>query len=381
MFFQMRGFIAVIGFFAAICAAANVNLSFKQGVNLTNVDKDFSFRYINNNEISLGVFKGYAWSSASVDVNTANSSVLESATTMIGVGLLPTIMNGPFSILLYGTGEAAFSTTLPRFAQFFVEAHALASVFQGNVVAFAPLSMQEVDKKGNAVGPQITFTPESASACKPKVISGAEGRLSGTTCTLSTVASALTITVTFVSSKDAGVVEYGNTPVSPRSFEMIIEVNNFYLSDSKNHVRMSVGIFSPSGTVENNAVVFHREGKEDLYAAMSNQAVVDGKNVAVTVKIESGSPRLDHTTQALLLAALNNTIVTPRVASVDFPAGVTNFVYDPAVGTGVNIYSATTAGSSTSSSTSNTGSTSGASTIALSLHAAVLSSVLLLFFF
>jgi len=381
----MRGLIAVVAIVAAVCAAKDVHLSFEKNVNLTNVDKDFSFRFTSVLPNTFGQFNVLAWSSASVNRTVTNSSILDSATSMIGVGVLPSMIFGPFSFLAYGIGETAVNTELSDFVKDLVATSAFNSVFRGNVVALVPLNMQEVDSEGEAVGKEVPFTASLLSPCNPESITGADESLNGYTCTYAPKAGGPTVTITYVTSKDAGVVEYGNTPVSPRSFELIVEVKDFNLTSADNHVRMNVALVTASGkgVVDGNAVVFHREGKEDLYAAVSKQAVVEDKSVDVSVTLSAGNPSLDPMAKTLFTVAFGGQFET-KVASVDFPAGASSFVYDPALGAGVNVYTATSADGSSSSARASSSapaksSSSGASTVALSLLAALVSIVIYLF--
>jgi len=186
--------------------------------------------------------------------------------------------------------------------------------------------------------------------------------LNGITCTYSPSGNKADVTITYVTSTKAGIMKYGYTPVSPRSLEMIIEVADFDLSSKKNHIRLSLGLLTASGagSVEGNANIVHREGEDDLYAAASAYAVIDGKRKSVDVTVKSGADGLDSTSKLILNAALGGNI-DAQIAYVDFPAGEDSFVYDPACGAGKDVYKA------------------GASSVALSVLVALVCALLYLF--
>jgi len=359
----MRAFF-VFAALALAALAASVDLKFEAGANLTNADADFSFRYSSTVTLNLiSLIKLLGWSSVSIDASGANSSAKAAADIIIGGGLLPTILNPPIGVLAYGNGEAAISVDLKSFLTNLVENSNLDANFAGGVVAMAALSMYECDPDNKKVGDAVTFISNNPlDVCDPKDINGDEGNLVGYTCTYSPLKTSAEITATFVTSKKAGVLEYGETPVSPRSLEMIMEVKKFPLSDKKNHVRMDIGLLTASGagSVEGSANVVHRKGKEDLYVAASQHAIVDGKSVKVEVDVKSGSTDLDSKVTGILKVALGGNI-DAQIAHVDFPAGATDFVYDPAAGAGKDVYEA------------------GASTIALSVLVALVCALLYLF--
>jgi len=345
----------------ALADSAAVSLGFVGGENLTNAEADFSFRFSSVNTVDLYFAQLLAWSSVSVDLATANESAKAAADVMLGIGGMPTSVNVPFAFLAYGSGEGAVDLSLTSFlSNLFAPISAkIDSNFAGGVVAMAALGMQEYDPDDKAVGKYVSFAHGCSSSDE---LSGDSGNLKGLSCVLSPSGTSAKVTVTYVTSKKAGILEYGHTPVSPRSYEMVIEVKDFPLTDDKNHVRLDVALITASGAgdIEGNANVVHREGKEDIYAVASEYAVIDGKRKEIDLKVESAAYDLGLSAEALLKVALSGTIDV-RVAQVNFPAGAKNFVYDPAVGAGCNVYEA------------------GASTVALSLLIAVLCALALLF--
>jgi len=359
----------VVAAIAIAALASSVDLEFEGGANLTNAGADFSFRYSDTMTVTvpsivkvvLPIPDYLEWHSLSIDAKTASTEAKAKADAMFGFGLLPSSVNPPIGILAYGSGEGALNVDVASFAKNLISLNpSLDAHFSGGVVAMAALDMRECDPENKTVGAIIPFI---SKGCSGDEISGDNKNLVGLTCTYTPQGTDAKVVVTFITSKRAGILEYGNTPVSPRTLEMVVEVKGFPLSDKKNHVRMDIGLLTASGagSVEGSANVVHREGQEDLYIAASTKAVVDGKKANVDVTIQSGNADLGSTEiKGILNIALGGNI-DAQIAHVDFPAGATDFIYDPAVGSGKDVYEA------------------GASTIALSALVALVCALLYLF--
>lgn len=325
----------------AFAASGDVALGFVADANLTDASGNFKFRYTGDVHLDVpGVVDLLLWSSVSVDAATADAKAKASADVMLGAGALPTIATPAFAILASASGEAAISVDPVTFARNLFSASAsLDANFKGGVIGMAALSMQEVDADNKPVGKLIPLVASLLNPCIDQEINGDNGNLTGLYCTFK--AGDAEVTTTFVTSKKAGILEYGHTPVSPRSYELIVEVKDFKLDNTKNHVRMDIGLLTASGAadVKGSASVVHREGHDDIYAVASNYAVVDKERVSVDVKVQSGSADMGDLAEGILKVALGGN-VDAQIAQVHFPAGATNFIYDPAVGAGSNVYEA-----------------------------------------
>jgi len=327
---------------AALCLAKTSEYEFNVDYNLTNAEGDFSFRYIKAEKFDLVLADALGWSSVSVDVNTASQQSKATANAMIGVGVLPSVLTLPFALLGYGTGEVSLEVNWKDFLKDLISLKPKLNVgFQGGFIAMAALGLQEVDSDGNTVGDFIPLTYSPSIFDRSKEVGGDEGNVKGLSLEYSPPNCKADVTITYVTAKRAGIIGYGETPVSPRSYEMIIEVDGFSLSSKKNHVRLSLGFLSATGTgyVDGNAKIVRREGQEDLYIAASNRAIVDGDREEVSVSIETGAGGFDTSVQTILNAALGRDFDS-KIAYVDFPAGAKSFIYDPAMGSGKVIYEA-----------------------------------------
>jgi len=192
-------------------------------------------------------------------------------------------------------------------------------------------TLEEVSSKGYVVGLPFSLN----SNCEPREISGSNENITGLICVDGGVS------VSFVASNKTGILEYGYTPVSPRSYEMIIQVTGLPLTKEDSHIRLNMGfLFSrKTATVDGDTVTVKRDGKDDLYGVVSRYAYIDGKRVKVDFDIKSvggiGIP-------GFLVEGINAAFgdYSHRLVVVDFPAGVTNFIYNSAVGAGSNAFHA-----------------------------------------
>jgi len=340
----------------ALVASADLELKVDAKTNLTNADADFKFRFTNTLPLTLGAVNLFAWSSVSVDAQASEKAKAD-ANALVSLGFLPGLVNSPFAVLVYGKGSAAVSVNINTFFTDLLAGKLEAAVSAG-VVGMAALGMREVDKDGKDVGGLVTLR----GVCFGKTVTGDDGNITAYTADISP-AGVSSVTVTYITSKRAGIIEYGRTPISPNTFEMVIEVKGFRLSDEKNHVRMYFGLLTASGKggIEGETQMVHAEGM-DIYAGVSKYAVISGKRkeVSINMKAEAAGVGLDDWTTSNIKVAFGGKIDT-KIATVDFPAGATDFVYDPAVGAGKDIYQA------------------GASAVALSFLVALISVLVLLF--
>jgi len=319
-------------------------LDFIEGLNLTDAVKDYAYRFTDAVKTAPVVGSVLTWSSCSIDRTNTTYSRKITADIMIGLGALPGYVNVPISLFAYGFGLGAVDVDVLSFANILLSAKPkLNAAFEGGVVAMAALNMQEVDPDGNVVGDDIPLLlPALSPACSEELTYGDSGNVSGLSCTYTPSGTTADVTVTYVTTKKAGVLKYGKTRVSPRSYEMIIEVEDFPLTDAKNHIRLNVGLLTSSATatVKGNALVVPRIGNTDeLYITLSNETTIDDKQVEVKINMDAAAPYLSGVAELIMKAALGEDNGA-KIAHIDFPAGAKSFIYDPAIGAGKDVYSA-----------------------------------------
>ena len=326
----MRAFIALALLAAVAFADGSLEMSFVAGKNLTNVEGDFKFRY--SKTVALPGVPVMGWVSTSVDADVADEKAKAKADVILGVGVL----SPPAAMAAYASGNGAIELDLGNIASGIV-AGSLDAKFQASAVAVSVPFIEEVDKDGNVVKSYaVVFSCIPGSKKE-------EGEVTYVSCSGKQLGSLSgpEFTVTYVTSKVGGILKYGQTPVSPRSFEMIVEGKNFKLQSEENHLRAKVALITASGkgNVKGAAQVRKVDGTE-VYAAASSYVVVDGERVKVDVSVKSETFNPPAEISGKLLEAAFGGEFDARIASVDFPAGKTNFIYDPAVGAGSNVYKA-----------------------------------------
>ena len=327
----MRAFIALALIAAVAFADGSLDFSFVSGKNLTDAEGNFKFRYTDT--YALTGVPAMGWISASIDADHADEKTKAKADVIFGCGSLPTRLIPPVALAAYASGKAAVELKLSQIASGLVTG-SLDAKLQAGAVAISVPYIQEVNENGEVVDGYPVAYPCTTNK-------KTEGDVTYITCS-GTHAMGPELTVTYVTSKTSGILKYGQTPVSPRSFEMIVEGKNFQLKSDKNHLRAKVALITASGkgNVKGEAQVRKVDGTE-VYAAASSYVVIDGERVKVDVSVKSET--YDKPTSEFsgkLLEAAFGGDFDARIASVDFPAGKTNFVYDPAVGAGSNVYKA-----------------------------------------
>jgi len=149
------------------------------------------------------------------------------------------------------------------------------------------------------------------------------------------------VIVTFISSDNVGYVNYQNKEVgaivTPKTIESIVEINNYPYKSSSNYLSLTMGSATGSFNVVASASASNMisgSGDNQVYFALSNDAIVDGNKVSVAVSsfatVSTGTNSyIEGQAKGKYGGSIN--VVT---VSVDFPAGATNIVYDPTIGQG-----------------------------------------------
>jgi len=339
----------VLAAVAALAFASN-SLAYKKKSNLTDAKDDFPYRNTEIQVLTELTHSSLLWTSKTADAADPNP------TSSYFVGLLPNNVLPPVGFLYHGkSGENQFFD-ITRTAEYIFARESPYPKFNGTAVAMIAIGMRECDPNNKPVNNYVFLNAPGTSSPKVNQNYGDGTNLFAYSKKYSPSGNTAEVNISYVTSRYAGVIEYGNAPVSPRSVEMIIEVNNFHLNHDKDHICMDIGLITPSGAGrrEGNSTVVRKDGMDDVYAAVSEFAIVGDKRENVKVVIDANSSLIEIAIKDYLNAALNSTIGID-VARVHFPAGVKSFIYDPALGSGKNIYPA------------------GASTTALSLLLALIS--------
>jgi len=164
------------------------------------------------------------------------------------------------------------------------------------------------------------------------------------------------IEITFFLSQVKGMIDLANTTITPRVLESTVRISNYTYANSNNNLRLKViaahGDLKAVGTKKIQA----GSGLEGLYISLSGECQVvdnrhdlsgDVRSVAVSAWTKATNLKRiinrTHAKQYLDIKYSSNWDI--HIASVDFPAGVSNLIYDPTLGAG-SIKAANTSASS-----------------------------------
>jgi len=357
---------------AAVCLCeVEIDLSFVSDANLSDADAEFAFRYqksevldvpdaIHNLAPSAFPSKIFSWLSTSVEVKSV-TDISSNANILLGFAIPPSKYVIPFSFIAYASGATAVKSSFDDFIDA-VKAGKIIASFKGGFVGMAALSIEEYDTNGEPV--PNTRVPLMGECNPQKIVKNGVTAMACEMDVKNARNEEIKVIVSFLTSEDAGRVKYGYSPVSPRSIEMLVEVQNFNLHDRsrKNHARMDFAFVSASGTgtIDGNAKYIKQDG-EKVYVAASGNAICDEDTADVGVTIEVGNipDDLGLTSFDKLADITVGANYTIHIAHIDFPSGKRDFVYDPAAGAGAIVYDS-------------------AATAALSLLAALVCALLLL---
>jgi len=147
------------------------------------------------------------------------------------------------------------------------------------------------------------------------------------------------VKLTFVTSDVVGVLKVpGNPIVTPKSFEIVLEINDYNYKNAQNHLVLHMGVGTASGTVDvkgSSHVVSTGSGASAAYFSTSKTAQVDGAMANVDVKFEAAtSTQLDNAILASQISGKFGGNAEFKLVTVAFPAGAKEIVYDPSIGAG-----------------------------------------------
>ena len=152
--------------------------------------------------------------------------------------------------------------------------------------------------------------------------------------------------VTWFISQVTGMVNLGNTTITPRMIESVIRISNYTYANEDNHLRLK--ILAAHGGIQVSAqgnTLETGEGLEKMYVRLATtcHVVPNGRafwGIPHGVVV-SAWKRAQNLKQLILKSRAKNYLNAKwgsnwdvMVATVDFPAGATDIVYDPTLGTG-----------------------------------------------
>jgi len=350
-----------------VCAAlADFDFTWADG-NLSDAAYTFEYRWGHCEKktsptVTGGYFhlpeKLFIWRSTSCDFDKADKDEKEDSNALVGAAYLFGSTFYPLAIVAYGTGKKAVDLKDKEFIEELCKG-SMYEPFQNGALAIAAVSVGEYYPNGTFVdGTMLDFKYD----CTPEEYKQGKGYMKAMSCSL-IYNGKTTVTISYVASKIAGILKYGMTPVSPLSLDMIIEVQNFELTDKANHIGLTLGLIGPSGlggkSENKNAWVITKK-KEQVYAALSDFAMIRNTRTQIKYTIGSGSNPLTQNNNGLLKVAMGDN-ADYQAVTVEFPDGESSFIYDPALGANSIVYEA------------------GASTVALSLLVLLACALLFLF--
>jgi len=156
------------------------------------------------------------------------------------------------------------------------------------------------------------------------------------------------VSFTLVVSSVVGLVSSsGSTPinalVTPKSLEVILEIDGFPYTNVANSAQLTVGVATGSTellanisslpVVGNSYALSVGSGLSAVYVTFASQANVDGNKGDVNISIEvAGSADVGGLSTELFSLTSQ---VSCKLVNITFPAGSAKIIYDPATGTGV----------------------------------------------
>lgn len=153
------------------------------------------------------------------------------------------------------------------------------------------------------------------------------------------------VEITFFLSQVRGMIDLANTTITPRMLESTVRISNYTYANANNNLRLKVLAAHGDLKAVGTKYVQAGSGLEEIYIRLSGecQVVSDrhalfGETHDVTISGWTKATNLKrvinktHAKQYLDIKYSSNWDI--HMATVDFPAGVSNVIYDPTLGAG-----------------------------------------------
>jgi len=152
------------------------------------------------------------------------------------------------------------------------------------------------------------------------------------------------VLITFAVSSKVGILDYGNTPINPRTLETIIEINGWPYASPSNTLSLEVVAGSGGGSTTATGRLFSSVASSKVYLRVASGVSVDGRDGAVSTSAwADASFDADLPSLGLLKAQAESAIagaINLKKTEIKFPAGAAKIIYDPTLGQGEPMNSA-----------------------------------------
>eukprot|EP00727_Mastigamoeba_balamuthi_P003158 m51a1_g1284 hypothetical protein (384) ;mRNA; f:145992-147428 len=159
----------------------------------------------------------------------------------------------------------------------------------------------------------------------------------------------LKVTVLFAQASKAGVIEYANTVVAPKVLESVVEIDNYPYQSSSN--RLGLKVLGASGAIDADVHALVAQGHTRTFVDLKTSARINGANTDAPVDVSAWAEvtatnsaiQIPGTNfEALIKKATGQAGFAAKIATVKFPAGAKNIIYDPSLGSGTRLFTLTT---------------------------------------
>jgi len=323
---------------AVACLAADANFNFKAGANFTDLD-DFKARTV----MTFSSQYGYLWMSSVIKGSVLNKSA---GADVVAAGFAAgTVLNKipPFAFGTYVAGKASLDPTIIGNV---INGAGMGEA-AGGAVAFAFPGFIEYDKDRKFV----SYFDFKSAWSSPEKVNTDNKDVEVYKCTLGNKTNG-EVNIYLVSSKVPGFVSFANTPVSPNTLEIILELKGYNYKQAGNHLELIVATATVNATGEGNFTgnATYRKSGDDVvsYVALRSEATIDNKQTEVSISADSSidvplalnDKIKEYINATFKVSAEVKFDVSLDYKLVSFPPNAKNIIYDPAIGSGVNIYDA-----------------------------------------
>lgn len=331
----------------ALAASASLDIEFKANVNVSGVSNNgWDYRRVSLTTWDAGFARGANYLSVEVQKQTGQVTAdIISGAAYVGVGF------HPFSYLAYFGSSVDWSFNGSSTDSWITSTNFTAA---GGYVGSAYLYLVETTPNGTVVAVQNlkgALIPSATTGVSWSVVdhSTFSADLKYVTLQGSTSAS-WSVGLTFVASSVAGILNQTDAAVGPKSFESILQVQNYPYASSANSLSLLIGVGTGQASLSGSGhSIISVNGTSQVFFSAAAQVTTENGNVDATVTVTANATEYIDAVDSYFyeqLTAKYGASASYHIVKVTFPAGAANIIYDPTVGAGTPMEDSSTSSSS-----------------------------------
>jgi hypothetical protein len=327
----------VIFFFGSALA---LDFSYYNNISVTPTTYGWQYRRVDLTAWSSSFWLGASYSSLEAEVKNGSSSASQD---LIVGAISVNLGSNPFGFISYFQSAATWNISKTTPSEF---VNATAVALSGGYVGSIYLSIEEVNPAGVVVASQnlrdaLFPSPQAGLFWNVSGGNSTDANLKYVTFTGVPPAGFgnFSVAIDYVASTVVGVLNQANAVIGPKVFESFFSIRNWPYHARTNSLVLVIGVGTGNFTLSTSGrSIISVNASSQVYFSLSNLVSADGltksAEIAYTPSTPASITNQDFYSQ---LKSKYGKSATYTVATITFPPGATNIIYDPALGAGLSM--------------------------------------------